>query len=303
MFIDSIDYSSEDDFTRIMEFLRETYEGKAFLHNHFPTRFENDKDNYPEGIHIWEEMNIGGMETKNRIVGLTIPTRKFIYLVQIHPGYENILNEIVTWIINHSKAVKTDQNKKQELQIIALEGHVSLETVLLTNKFTKGPIEGFLRIRPLDAEIEDLDPPYGFAVRSINGESEYSKYAKAIRETFGHGEWFDEKLVSELNSNSYYNQDLDLIMEAPNGDIASFCTFRMDPISKITELEPMGTVPEYRGLGLGKVLLNKGFKRLNKYSPTLLFIGGAADNPGANKLYDSTSFAIKGTYYRWKRFI
>ncbi|MFW9929797.1 MAG: GNAT family N-acetyltransferase, partial [Candidatus Thorarchaeota archaeon] len=177
--------------------------------------------------------------------------------------------------------------------------YTALERILKSYGFEKDSDYGFFRIRDLNKPVHNYIIPEGFKIRSIKGKSEYGDYARAIREVFGHGEWFNAGVVEELDSNSYYNQDLDLIVEAPNGDIASFCTFRMDPITRITELEPMGTVPRYRKLGLGLAILGEGFKKLEKYDPSLLYIGGAANNPGANKLYEATDFIVKGIFYKW----
>ena len=120
---------------------------------------------------------------------------------------------------------------------------------------------------------------------------------------FGHGEWFTEEVLEELSRASFYRGDLDLVAVAPGGDVASFCTFRMDPPSRVTELEPMGTLPEYRRMGLAKALLVEGFRRLAKYDPTLLYIGGAADTPEANRLYVVTGFTERYDYYYWYKTI
>lgn len=110
-------------------------------------------------------------------------------------------------------------------------------------------------------------------------------------------------MLEGLSRASFYRGDLDLVVVAPGGDITSFCTFRMDPPSRVTELEPMGTLPEYRRLGLAKALLVEGFRRLAKYDPTLLYIGGAADTPEANRLYEVTGFNGRFDYYYWYKTI
>lgn len=120
---------------------------------------------------------------------------------------------------------------------------------------------------------------------------------------FGHGEWFTAEVLEGLSRTSFYNRDLDLVAVAPDGSIASFCTFRMDPPSRITELEPMGTHPDHRRRGLAKALLSEGFRRLRGYNPTLLYIGGAADTSEANRLYEVTGFREKYYYYHWYKTI
>jgi predicted GNAT family acetyltransferase len=78
---------------------------------------------------------------------------------------------------------------------------------------------------------------------------------------------------------------------------------RVDPVSRATELEPMGTHPAYRGFGLATALISEGMRLLKKYDPLNLYIDGAADNPGANRLYEVTGFEKKGTYYYWSKTI
>jgi ribosomal protein S18 acetylase RimI-like enzyme len=75
----------------------------------------------------------------------------------------------------------------------------------------------------------------------------------------------------------------------------------MDPVSRITSFEPMGTHPSYRGLGLAKVLIFEGLKRDMKYNPALFYIGGAANTPAANRLYDSVGFAQKLAEDCWNK--
>lgn len=297
MSLKSKTYDPDFDFDRIIVFLRETYLETKILTNCFPNRFENDKNNYPAGIHIWEEVDL---ENNVKIVGLTLPESKNIYSIQCHPNYFHIIPEMVNWIINHTKSVKNDLNKKENLSIVCLDQFVPLERILQDQGFIKDKNYGYLRFRNINKPVHEHKDPGGFFVRSIIGKEEYGLYAKGVRDTFGHGEFFNAELVQELNSNSYYNHDLDLFIEAPNGDIAAFCTFRMDPETRITELEPMGTLPNYRKLGLGKLFLAEGFKRLKKYKPSLLYIGGAADTPEANRLYDSVGFTEKRRIYLWE---
>jgi len=90
---------------------------------------------------------------------------------------------------------------------------------------------------------------------------------------------------------------------ALDGSIASFCTFRVDPQSRVTELEPMGTLPEHRGKGLAKAILTEVFRRLAGYDPSLLYIGGAANTPEANRLYEATGFTERNDYYYWQKTI
>ncbi|OLS26908.1 MAG: hypothetical protein HeimC3_06650 [Candidatus Heimdallarchaeota archaeon LC_3] len=299
MIIKTKNYAPEHDFERVLDFLSDTYLETKSLANHFPNRFENDKDNYRDGIHLWEEFDESSNEKK--IVGLSTPEKKFLYFIQIHPEYEYLLTEMVEWIVDHFGSIKDDLKKEQKLIIVCLDGYKPLEEILRNQGFEKTSNYGYLRFRDINEPIHQYSIPEGYSIRSFKGKEEYGSYTEAIRKTFGHGEFFNSEVVESINSNTYYNPELDLIIEAPNGEIAAFCTFRMDPKNRITELEPLGTLPNYKKLGLGKAILGEGYKRLKKYNPTLLYIGGAADTSGANRLYDSTGFTKKTRLNVWKK--
>ncbi|MFX1537241.1 MAG: GNAT family N-acetyltransferase [Promethearchaeota archaeon] len=301
MKIESREYNPKEDFDKLMQFLINTYNETKTLQNWFPDRFESNHDDWIPDIRIWEEINDMISPPHHKIVAFVIPERTFNYFIQIHPDYSFLEKEIINWIEIHCTAKKKELNEKQTLSIITVEGNIIREQVLTELGFKQllDPIYGHLRIRPLDLPIRDYSLPEGFEIRSVQGKSDYEKLAEGVRLIFGHGDWFTAEIIEGIINRSFYKQDLDLVVVAPDGAIAAFCTFRIDPVSRITQLEPMGTHPKFRRLGLAKALLSEGLKRLEKYNPTLLYIGGAADNPAAMRLYESVGFTKKLTLYFW----
>ena len=296
-------YSPDQDLQSIMGFLRQAYMETRTIQNWLPNRFENSYRDHVTDVRIWEEVDdIPDTPSSPRIVAMANPETPLNYFIQIHPKNPPLEEEIVRWIEDHCTALKPDPSR-EKLSIITLDGNPAREALLREWGFEKGPIYGILRVRPMDAPIPDFTPPEGFEIRSVQPETDFNEIAKAVRVIFGHGEWFTAEILEGIASLSFYHEDLDLVAVAPDGSIASFCTFRVDPPSGITELEPMGTHPDYRGLGLAKALLCEGFRRLRKYNPTLLYIGGAADSPAANRLYESTGFYEENTYHYWSKTI
>jgi len=298
-------YSPDQDLQRIMGFLRDTYLETRTIQNWLPTRFENSYKDLVSDVRIWEDSDTAapGSPSNHRIVAMANPEIPFLYFIQIHPDYAPLEEEIIRWIEDHCTALKPDPCTEQKLSIVTLDGNPVREGLLKERGFEKGPVYGILRVRPVDAPIPDFAPPEVFEIRSVVKETDFEKIAKAVRVVFGHGEWFTAEFLEGIASRSFYHEDLDLVAVAPDGNIASFCTFRVDPPSRITELEPVGTHPDYRGMGLAKALLCKGFRHLKRYNPTLLYIGGAADTPAANRLYASVGFSEKNAYHYWSKTI
>jgi len=297
MEITSRGYTPDLDFPKVQEFLFEVHKETGTFQNWLPTRFENSHLDRVEDIRIWEE------GIRGRVMAVANPETKTIYFIQIRPGHPTLLDTVIRWIEAHTASKKPDPAEKQKIHIVSIEGDREREAALRKRGFEKGPVYGILRVRDLDTPIPDAPVPEGFTIRSVRGREDYEKLAANIRTVFGHGEWFTADTLEGIARGSFYIKDLDLVAEAPDGAIASFCTFRVDPVSRATELEPMGAHPDYRGLGLAKSLISEGMKRLKDYDPLLLYIDGAADNPGANRLYEATGFEKKGTYYHWSKMI
>ena len=287
----------QEDFQTVMGFLRDTFAETGSLHNWLPPRFENSRDALFPDTQIWEEI-CGGPP---RIVAVANPEVKFRYFIQIYPDFAFLEGEIVRWIEGHCASQKPDPDGELRISIVALEGNPAREAALLEQGFERGPVYGILRLRDVEAPITDYQPPEGYTIRSVRPETDFPRIAEIIRMVFSHSEWFTAEVLEGLSRASFYNPDLDLVVVAPDGSIASFCTFRMDPPSRITELEPMGTHPNHRRLGLAKALLSEGFRRLRSYNPSLLYIGGAADTTEANRLYEVTEFKEKHDYYYWHK--
>ncbi len=299
MKIVSCGYNIDEDFTSIMRFLYETFKNYNSYFNWFPDRFENYHDNWVDDIRIWEVTNDLIPPSKKRIVAVANPESHTDYYIQIDPAYSYIEREILIWIEQHCLDKKKALKKKEQLNTHTIEGNSAREKVLTELGYIKGEIASYLRLRPINTPGSKFFCPEDFKIRAIKGKSDYDQLAVLIRLISGHGEWFDAKILEGIARCSFYKQDLDLVAIAPDGSIASFCTFRMDPISKITNLEPMGTHPKYRKLGLAKGLISEGLRRAMKYNPTFFYIGGAANTSAANRLYDSVGFTEKLAEDSW----
>jgi ribosomal protein S18 acetylase RimI-like enzyme len=291
MTIVSRDYRDEVDHLRVMNFLRNTFAETDSFENWLPPRFENNSREMDFGIRLWED--------EDKIVGFVVPEEPLIYFIQLHSDYIWVYDNMVEWIEVFSR---NTWGAEKTLKIIEVTSNQSKTKVLHDNGFTRGRIYGIFRVRNIDAPIPDYTLPQGFSVRSVTPD-DFDEIARCIRRVFGHGDWFTRDILEKTASASFYQPQLDLVVLNKTGKIVSFCTFRIDLPSGVTELEPMGTLQEYRGLGIGRALLCEGFRRLSKFNPTLLYIGGAANNPAANRLYELTDFKKIFDLYQWEKII
>jgi len=293
-------YNKEKDFNPVMIFLAELYKKTNSYENWFPDRFENSSDTREDGIRIWEMISDTIIPTRKKIVALTTRDSSRDFFLQVDPEFRYLEREMIKWVEQHFKVIQKGKEKRDKLRINILEGNTQRETLLTELGYKNEQIYGYCRIRKGDFPIIDYLCPDNFEIRAIK-RNDFDQLASLIRKVFGHGETFTAEVLEWLASCSFYREELDLVAVTPNGVIASFCTFRMDPYSNIINLEPMGTNPEYRRMGLGKALITEGIKRSMKYNPPFFSIDGAANTPAANRLYDVTGFTEKYAIYSWEK--
>jgi GNAT superfamily N-acetyltransferase len=89
-----------------------------------------------------------------------------------------------------------------------------------------------------------------------------------------------------------YDQELDLVIEAPDGRLAACCIVWWDPSTRCAEIEPLGVVPEHRRKGLATGLCLEAAARVAARGGDQLFIniGPRADYPAPAATYATVGF-------------
>ncbi len=89
-----------------------------------------------------------------------------------------------------------------------------------------------------------------------------------------------------------YRDDLHVLVEAPDGTLASTAIIWFDPMSRTAEFEPVGTHRAYRRQGLGTALMWHGMERARAAGATTMLVAcvGAPARPAARELYRGVGF-------------
>ena len=101
------------------------------------------------------------------------------------------------------------------------------------------------------------------------------------------------EVEARLKQCSLYDPELDLAVEAPNGDAAAYGLFWFDPVTRVGLVEPMRTEDRYQRLGLARALLIAGLNRLAARGADRLKVGYV--NAAARNLYLSAGFQVAST--------
>jgi ribosomal protein S18 acetylase RimI-like enzyme len=92
-----------------------------------------------------------------------------------------------------------------------------------------------------------------------------------------------------------YRPDLDLLAVADDGTLAASALAWYDAGYSYGEFEPVGTVPEHRGRGVGAALLRFGLARLARAGASHAVVGARGDDdyPLPRRVYRSVGFTIE----------
>ncbi|MCK4497793.1 GNAT family N-acetyltransferase [Candidatus Bathyarchaeota archaeon] len=299
MIIRMRDYHWEKDFESCRRFLANIFSIRKTYTNWIPSELENLKfgpggteyeDGEDEYLKIWEAFD----ETQQnalRITAISYTKPSGNCWLSVHPNDTSVVREIVLWMQNRVKEV--------EMKLVVDDKDETLILLLSDFGFSKGEIEGDKQIRPIDSPVPTYSLPEGYTIRNAVIEKDFKEYREVQMTVFPHIVSMSKELLKVYSTASFYREDLDIVAVGPDGKFTAFCTARIDPRSKIAELEPVGTHPDHRKLGLARAVICESLKRLEKHEPSAVVILGAAPTDGARRLYESVGFVNEGARHYW----
>jgi ribosomal protein S18 acetylase RimI-like enzyme len=103
---------------------------------------------------------------------------------------------------------------------------------------------------------------------------------------------FSVELYRKVRVAPLYDPELDVVLEAPDGRLVSYCICWADQASGVGLFEPVGTRPGCARRGLGKATILEGLRRLRARGMRTATVGTASVNEGAAALYRSAGFEL-----------
>ena len=297
-------YQSDDDYWRIRDFLRQ-----VMVANHrrefswsvarwdYWWGFANpdlEKISLTENLFIWETPD-------GQIAAVLNPEGHGQVFLQRHPDFISPDLDAAMIALAEDRLTAPNQDDRRQLQIFVDSQDTTLHQTLTQRGFQRVERPGeqeYQHRRSLDLP---LPPPIklpDYTIRPLGTGLEFLErcYASGLgfhdddiqvaRDNRDHPDWY-----RHIQSAPLYRRDLDLVVIAPDGSVASFCTIWFDDVSRTAYFEPVATVPAHRQRGLGKAMMIEGLHSLKQMGCKVAFVGGYS--PGANALY----FSVMGPEY------
>jgi GNAT superfamily N-acetyltransferase len=108
-----------------------------------------------------------------------------------------------------------------------------------------------------------------------------------------------DEVEERLQQCSLYDPELDLGVDAANGDVAAYALFWNDPVTGVGLVEPMRTEDAYQRRGIARILLAAGLDRLAMRGAQRLKVGYSTE--AAKSLYISSGFRVGATTTSYER--
>lgn len=97
-----------------------------------------------------------------------------------------------------------------------------------------------------------------------------------------------------------FDRQLVQVAIAPNGILAASCIAWFDPITRWVEIEPLGTRPDLRRLGLARAVVLETLRRSHERGAAAVMVWGAHRNEAAIALYTSCGFSARRTLREYR---
>ena len=295
-------YSNQNDLKRLGTFIRETYTKAPFwnswsfaLYDIWSQRKLGDEmvhysTEWQEDICLWET-------DQGKLLGAAVfRDPNFVKLVT-DPEHRGLEVEMLAWVEGRF-VEKSLGNKK--LTVETIKCNPVLEPLLKSRNYSKDPGYYIFRSKCLaPGDNEPVHLPKGFRIKPIETQDELKKFHQAVHAVFN---FLDHVGVYQiLRKAPSFWPELDLILLTDNGEIASFASVWFDKVLSLAEFEPVGTLPRYRKMGLGKALVTDACNRLRRLGCKKVSVMSWHDSMAANQLYQSAGLEpkTKKNYWHW----
>jgi hypothetical protein len=155
-------------------------------------------------------------------------------------------------------------------------------------------------------DLADLPPmpqlPAGFTVRPVRDDADLARHAALHREVWQRSALADEGFRA-MTSGWPYRMDFDVVVEAPDGRFVAYCLGWYDEVNRVGEFEPVGTVAEFRRLGLSRaagVAVLRAFQEAGG-EMALVYPRGDDEYPIPKQVYGALGFRPHARTVRYRR--
>jgi len=160
----------------------------------------------------------------------------------------------------------------------------------------------WVRTLPVAGGDPVAEPPLppGYRHASVRWPDDVDRRVEAHRAAFAPSKMTREKYLGLLDR-PHYAPERDRVVEAPDGSLVAFANGWWDPDGAVGELEPVGSHPDHRRLGLARAVCLRAIASLEAAGARYVVINTGRANLAAEALYESLGCVRVTTSRRYAR--
>ncbi|WP_246201366.1 GNAT family N-acetyltransferase [Streptomyces alboniger] len=207
---------------------------------------------------------------------------------QVHPDQAALVDEVIDWYdgvaAGMERTVLPSAADEFALKRWAAHGYE-------TDPAALGDEGCWTQLNERDlTDVEEAVLPDGFRFRTAD-EAGPAAAVQAHQDAWAPSPYTAEGYEG-VRQTASYRGDLHILVEAPDGTMASSTIMWLDEVNRTAEFEPVGTHPGYRRLGLARAMLLHGMRRARAAGAAHVTVAclGAPGHPQARGLYEGVGF-------------
>ncbi|MCK4719686.1 GNAT family N-acetyltransferase [bacterium] len=287
-------YNHASDYEKVGDFLIRTYRTEGGHINWLQPRWEYM--HYHPYIKKLDLNLIGVWEANGEIVGVVHPEHGLgTAYFEIDPNFADLKTEMLKYAEEHLNALNEGV---RQLRVYINDNDDDFQAVASEIGYVKSD-----RCEPMSQIVlpgsnPTVSLPDGFRLISLAEENDLRKIDRVMWRGFNHGDEPPEGGIKDrkfMQSAPNFREDLNIVVEAPDGNFVSYCGMWFEPVNKIAYVEPVATDPDYRRMGLASIAVVEGVRRCGELGATAAYVG--SDMP----VYLSMGFSQIYNRSEWRR--
>jgi GNAT superfamily N-acetyltransferase len=289
-------YHPVDDINRVGEFLDRTYPSNDLAPNWPRPRWEwmtyYHCCDAPERLAVFGIWEAGG-----EIVGLAnFEMQPGHAYLQVNPDYAHLKFEMLAYA---ETAFATTEDGTRHLTLYVNEFDTELAALAAAEGYVQDAESPNVIARYDVAQgFPELVLPEGFRITDRQENNDLHKINRVLWRGFDHEGLAPEEYVAGRADDEkapLFRPDLVVMIEAPDGNLASYCGIWYVPARRVAYVEPVATDPDYRRRGLGKVAVLEAVRRTGLLGATRAIV------LSGQPFYKAIGFEPVFEYYPWHK--
>ena len=280
-------YEGEKDFQTMLDLMNKVR--PAGHASDYPTKVDIEENLAVEEIRA----NVRLWFDENQPIGWAyVDSLHNLYWELESPYTDSVGAEMVAWGVDCTRSGrKLAAGESSTLDTSCREDYLERLDFIRQHGFRQTEVTSVHMKRILSEPIPDPELPLGFQIRAAKGTEEAEAIASTHRAAFDSDYMTAENRLIIMNS-SEYDPSLDLVVVAPDGTIAAYCTCSANPNGQgLTD--PVATHPSHQRRGLSKALLLKGMQMLRERGMESAHLGTRGDNIAMQKSAEAVGFFLE----------